>query len=135
MPAMSNKKSILFFIGISILIFIGQVAFADGLVPCGGIDDPCGFDDFFELINNILATILPIINAVAFLLMVWAGINIIWAQGDESKVRTGKNIILSVAIGILIIYGAKFITTSFVKGLGGNTNWFDTTIQMPQENK
>ena len=36
-----------------------------------------------------------------------------------------EKIILAVAVGIIIIYGAKFLVTSFVKGLGGNTDWFE----------
>ncbi|MDD4358390.1 MAG: hypothetical protein PHY30_01080 [Candidatus Pacebacteria bacterium] len=130
MPLLKNKKPISFIIvGTLILIFIGSIAFAEGgIVPCGRSSDdpttaidesaPCQINHVFILINDVMAVMFPIINAIAILLIVWAGINIIWAQGDEKKVKTGKDIITAVAFGILIIYGAKFLITSFVDGFG-----------------
>lgn len=126
MPVSLNSKKIsIFFIGIFILIFITSIAFAEdtGIVPCTGVN--CNFDHFFALIDNFAKVAVPIINALAFGLIVWGGIHMITAGDDASKFDKGKKIILAVAVGIIIIYGAKFLVTSFVKGLGGNTDWFD----------
>lgn len=128
MPVSLNSKKIsIFFIGIFILIFITSIAFAEGagIVPCDGVDVKCTSDHLFDLINNIAEVAVPIINALAFGLIVWGGIHMITAGDDASKFDKGKKIILAVAVGIIIIYGAKFLVTSFVKGLGGNTDWFD----------
>ena len=123
MPALLNKKkAFIILIGIFILIFINSIALADGIVPCTGAD--CEINHLFELVKNISNVAQPIILAIAFALVVWAGIKIMTAEGDASKVKDGKNIIIAVGLGILIIYGAKFIITSFVQGLGGNTDWF-----------
>lgn len=126
MPVSLNSKKIsIFFIGIFILIFITSIAFAEGtgIVPCTGVN--CTFDHFYGLIDNFAKVAVPIINALAFGLIVWGGIHMITAGDDASKFDKGKKIILAVAVGIIIIYGAKFLVTSFVKGLGGNTDWFD----------
>jgi hypothetical protein len=129
MPVSLNSKKIsIFFIGIFILIFITSIAFAEGtgIVPCTGIDCTVDIvDHFFALIDNFAKVAVPIINALAFGLIVWGGIHMITAGDDASKFDKGKKIILAVAVGIIIIYGAKFLVTSFVKGLGGNTDWFD----------
>jgi len=126
MPVSLNSKKIsIFFIGIFILIFITSIAFAEGtgIVPCTGVN--CTFDHFYALIDNFAKVAVPIINALAFGLIVWGGIHMITAGDDASKFDKGKKIILAVAVGIIIIYGAKFLVTSFVKGLGGNTDWFE----------
>ncbi len=128
MPLLSNKKPILFVVGTLILIFIGSIAFAgqESIVQCGNPGQPsCQIADVFELINRILKVVFPIINAIAILFIIWAGINIIWAQGDDKKIKAGKDIITAVAFGILIIYGAKFLITSFVDGFGLNEKFLD----------
>lgn len=131
----NSKKTFLLLIGIFLLVFINvNVLQAEGgIVPCTGSD--CDTNDIFTLINNALKVLFPILNAIAFALIVWGGINIITAEGKDEKVRKGKEIILAVGMGILIIYGAKLILTSFVGGLGGENQmeWFNNTIHMPQE--
>jgi len=119
---LNNKKIFLFLIGIFILLFISPIALADGIVPCTGIN--CTFEDLTALMNNIAKVAFPIINSVAIGLIVWAGIQMVTAGDDANKFKGAQKIIWAVAIGIFIIYGAKFIITSFAEGLGANTNWF-----------
>ncbi|MDD4662026.1 MAG: hypothetical protein PHG24_01965 [Candidatus Pacebacteria bacterium] len=128
MPVLLNRKQIFFFfIGIFILLFINSVAFADGLVPCTGAN--CNMDSVFVLINNIMNIVFPIINSIAFCLIVWGAILMITSQGSAEKFKKGREVILAVAIGFLLIYGAKFIVISFLGGLGGNTEWFKSIIK------
>jgi len=134
MPVLLNRKNIFnFFIGILILIFIGSIAFAEGIVPCDGID--CKLDDLFVLMQNFISVALPIINTVAVAIIIWAGIQMITAGDDANKFKNGKTIIMAVAIGIIIIYGAKFLVSSFVQGLGGQTNWFEQKTENIYNNK
>jgi|GEM_PF-3448054 len=127
MPVLLNRKNIFnFFIGIFILIFIGSVAFAEGtggIVPCKGME--CKFEDLFTLMQNFAKVALPVINTVAIGLITWAGIQMITAGDDANKFKNAQKIIWAVAIGIIIIYGAKFLITSFVQGLTGKTVWFE----------
>ena len=134
MPVLLNSKNtFIFFIGILILIFIGSIAFAEGIVPCDGID--CKLDDLFVLMQNFASVAFPIINTVAVAIIIWAGIQMITAGDDANKFKNGKTIIIAVAIGIIIIYGAKFLVSSFVQGLGGQTNWFEQKTENIYNNK
>lgn len=127
MPVLLNRKQIFFFfIGIFILLFINSAAFAEGLVPCTGAE--CNIDSFFVMINNVMGVVFPIINAVAFCLIVWGAILMITSYGSAEKFKKGREVILAVAIGILLIYGSKFIVISFLGGLGGDTTWFENII-------
>lgn len=113
---LNRKNMFIFFIGIFILMFINSVAFAEGIVPCNGLD--CQLNDLKILFQNTINVVFPIINAVAVVLMIWGGIRMVTAGDDANKFKTGKTILMAVAVGILIIYGAKFLISSFVHGLG-----------------
>ncbi len=126
MSMLSKNKGIFPILIFTILFGFAIFAQAAGLVPCSGPD--CNVDSIWTLINNVIGVLSPIILSIAFALIVWAGILMITAGDDASKFTKGRNIILAVAIGILIIFIAKFAIISFVGGLGGNTTWFEQTI-------
>jgi len=112
------KKAI--FISFLALI-IGSQVMAAGLVPCGGQgENACTFCDFFvmaeRIINFLLFTIVP---PLAVLFVVIAGAYFILGSGyDPGLVIKGKSILESVAIGLLILYGAWILINLFFTMIG-----------------
>ena len=94
---------------------------AAGLVPCGGQgENACTFCDFFvmaeRIINFLLFTIVP---PLAVLFVVIAGAYFILGSGyDPGLVIKGKSILESVAIGLLILYGAWILINLFFTMIG-----------------
>lgn len=124
----NNKNLFIALFGIFILFFVGGIALAEeGLVPCTGAD--CGVNDFLVLIGNVVNFIYTIIPFVAVILIIWGGIVFLTSKGEPDKVKKGKQILLAVAIGLLIVYGARFIIVSFMTALGGDTSWFESIIE------
>ena len=66
-----------------------------------------------ELIGKIIQRILQFTGVVFFLLMLYAGILWMTAQGEEKRVTEAKAIIKAAVIGVAVI-GAAYAITSFV---------------------
>lgn len=76
------------------------------------------------MIIRILAMVLVF---VFFLLILYGGYKYMMAQGDEDEVRTGKGIIRTGIVGIIIIFSslsiAKFIVGNVYCATVDNTGW------------
>jgi hypothetical protein len=99
-----------------------------GLVPCGGKDCPCTICHFFELIRRILNFFLiKIIPPLAILMVVIGGFMYMGAfsgamGAGPSVLSKAKSLFISVAVGLLIIYGS-FIIVGFLLQAIGLANW------------
>ncbi len=71
-------------------------------------DDP----EFF--IGQILEKLFGFLAVVFFILMIWGGIMWMTAAGNDSKVDKAKKIIISSAIGIIIVLTSYLITVLIV---------------------
>ncbi|MEO0084632.1 MAG: hypothetical protein ABIJ94_02765 [candidate division WOR-3 bacterium] len=109
-----------------------------GLVPCRGTPGcPCTFCHFFYLIQKIINFItLKFVPTVAILLVIIGGAFYLFNFGNTNNVKKGTDILIGVAVGILIIYGAWIIiNTLLIKFVRGDVlenfpeNWF--TIKCP----
>jgi hypothetical protein len=95
-----------------------------GLVPCGGKDCPCTICHFFEMINRILVFFLKyIIPSLAVLMIVIGGVMYMGAfsgamGSGPSVLSKAKSLFVSVAVGLLIIYGSFIIVGFFLKSIG-----------------
>ena len=73
-----------------------------------------------ELIGTIVQRVLQFTGVIFFLLMLYAGIIWMTAQGEEKKVTQAKETIKAAVIGIVVI-GAAYAITSFVlTNIAGN---------------
>ncbi|MBI2038613.1 MAG: hypothetical protein HYT19_01680 [Candidatus Nealsonbacteria bacterium] len=92
---------------------------AAGLVPCGGTGEPvCGFCHIFVLFNNIVNFLFRLVPpAAAFMLMV-AGVKFFMAVDNPGEVKNAQNVIKSVIIGLIIIYGAWALVGAFLSAIG-----------------
>lgn len=75
------------------------------------------------LFHQAVYVISPII---AVSLLAYAGLQMILAQGDSTKIRKARDIIKYTLIGLAFIWGAWFIVNQIGKifGWGGASSWF-----------
>ena len=55
-------------------------------------------------ITNILGYLFTFLYLIAFILMIWAGFNILTAAGDDEKVKKGKTTMIQAFIGLVVIF-------------------------------
>ncbi len=93
------------------------MAQAAGLVPCGGVgQNPCTWCDFGVMANNIFNfTVYSIIIPIAVAVVIWGGFVIMTAGGSPEKVKSGRDIIKSAIIGIIITLAAWLIIDTIIK--------------------
>jgi len=120
------KRIIFFLLVIPLLLFPLFSAKTAGLVPCGGPDEPeCEFCHFFELFDGIVDFfILPppdgggIIPGIAVLMIIIVGFRFYFAQGDPSRLKQAQSMLVTVVIGLFLIYGAWIIVNTFFAAIG-----------------
>ena len=114
-----------------------------GVVPCGLSQDdpdqegdqthPCGFCDFFVMINGIVQFIITrIVPSVAVLMLVIGGVYFFFAGANPGMLETGKKIITSTIWGLVIIFAAFLIIGTILSAIGLASwteniykNWWD----------
>lgn len=92
---------------------IGKAFAFGGTVP-GALP---GSPDIVTTVTNILSMVLNLLGLLAAVVIVIAGIRLIFSMGDEEGKETAKKTILYAVIGLLIILFAKALIT-FVLSLG-----------------
>lgn len=79
------------------------------VVDCGTSGNPCDFNDFMDLIDNVLNAMIYISLMVAVAIIIKIGWKMI-TSGDSPGVRTeAKNKLQSVFIGLAWVIGAWFV--------------------------
>ena len=66
-------------------------------------------EDLADKINNILPIAIGLGGAIAFLLIVFGGFQIILSAGNPDRVKAGKEMITSAIAGLLLIIFSVFI--------------------------
>ena len=69
---------------------------------------------FFSIVNNVY--ILGTIIAVA--MIIYGGVMLITAAGDEQKVKKGGTIIQNTVIGFIVLFLIKAVFMLVLKGIG-----------------
>lgn len=113
----------------------------EGLIPCGlgksiwikanvkkgkcdgGTHRPqgtsCQFCHFFVMINNIVTFFLiHIIPYVAILMICIGGLFFYFGGVNPNSFKLGKQLLIGVVIGLILIYGAYIFVNSFLNILG-----------------
>jgi hypothetical protein len=103
-----------------LFLFFSQIAFAAGLVPCGGEGEPpCQLCHLFVLLDNIIDFfLLRIVLPVSTLLLVIGGFMFIFYAEDPRMVEQGKKILTSVIVGLAIIFLAYLVVGTFLRIIG-----------------
>ena len=115
MSLSKTKKTFLLFI----LLFLAvSPVLGDGLVPCDGFD--CTSDNLTGMVGSVFNFIaFQIVPALAVIGFVVAGIIMITSGGDPGKFNQGKSAMISIAVGLMIVYLAWAIVKLFIDVIGG----------------
>lgn len=78
------------------------------------IPDPLGGVSIPVLIGNIIKVVTGVIGSIALVIFVWGGLEFIYSGGDPGKVKGARSRMINGALGILMIYGAYFLTSTII---------------------
>jgi hypothetical protein len=123
---LSTSALLLFFLGS--LLLGGASTYAviginEPIIPCGtnisttggatSITNPCEFCHIFLLVHNVYDfLVLIIVPPIAVVLIAIGGFMWLTAGGNEGRVKKGHSMILSVIIGLIIVY-VSWLVLSF----------------------
>ncbi len=108
---------------ISLLVFLVLImpvlSFAAGLVPCDGTPaNPCGFNQFIALINNVIKYILLLVIPICAIMFAYAGFLLVTSGGEASARTKAKSIFTNALIGLVIAFAAWLIIKLILTILG-----------------
>jgi type IV secretory pathway VirB2 component (pilin) len=126
----------LIFLGILFIllffVFSPHVAMADWkigdpLVPQNPVGPPAGtygITDFFQMLVNIYSFIvLEIATPLALIALVIGGIFMMLSAGSPNMMATGKKIIWSAIIGLVLVFASYVIVQFILTAVGFQGNW------------
>jgi hypothetical protein len=123
---------------LSAIIFIPFLASAEtlcntggsGFVPCGQSDDsgkiacPCEIGHFFTMLVNVYNfLVLDIATPLAVLALTIGGIFILISAGNPNLHSTGKKIVYSAIIGLVLAFCSWLIINTLMSAIGFTGNW------------
>lgn len=73
--------------------------------------------DLASVVGNVILAILTLVGLIFLVLMVYAGIRWMLAQGEEQKVTEARNLIFQSIIGLIIVLAAYAIAYFVVSQL------------------
>lgn len=86
------------------------------LVVCGdSVATMCKWDDLIIFARNFINDLVILALPVAAIAFAWAGFMILTSGGDEGKMKTGRGVLIKVAIGFAWIVGAYVIVQFIIK--------------------
>lgn len=117
-----TKTKRLFFASILLFLFLSFTPVFAALVTCGNTAaDPCTFDDFRVMINDVIHFVLfDIVPPIAVVTIVIAAINLMTSSGDPGKLEQAKKTLIWIILGLAVVYGSWAIVKGFITALGGS---------------
>ncbi len=83
-----------------------------------------GSTDLKTTIGTLISTFLGVLGIIFLILVIYAGFTWMTAAGDEKKIASAKNILVSAVVGLVVILSAYAISSYVITQLGqatGNT--------------
>ncbi len=81
------------------------------------LPDPLGGRNLAQIIGQAIRTFTGIAGAIALLMFVYGGVYWIYSKGESEKVSRAIEILRNAVIGLVLIFGAYFFTSSIVQGI------------------
>ncbi|MFA5764055.1 MAG: pilin [Candidatus Paceibacterota bacterium] len=105
-------------VSVSIALLLPIVAFAAGLVPCGGFGEPvCDFKQLAIMINNFVNWFLGISVSIAAITFAVAGGKMLLNPENESNRTDAKEMFKKTAMGLVIILVAWLVVHTVIVAL------------------
>lgn len=92
-------------------------AFGVVVPQCGPFS--CNWNDFNQLISNILSTLVYLVIPIGGLMVVYGGFLMLTSGGKPAQITKGKNTIIAAVVGAAIVYGSLAIV-DLVKAFFGS---------------
>ena len=97
-----------------------------GLVKCGTLRDaenkitnPCGFNDFLTLINDVISFVFTnLVLPIAAIMFAYAGFELVTSGGSTEKKSKAKSIFTNVAKGLIVAAGTFLIVKTILSIVG-----------------
>jgi len=86
------------------------------------LPNPLSVDNILEsssYVGLIIKRVLGVVGALALLLLVYGGISMIIAAGNETKIAKAKSLIAYTAIGLVVIFSSYTIINFVIQALRG----------------
>lgn len=74
----------------------------------------CDLDSFVQLFINLANIGKKVLPYLTMIMVIWAGFNLIMAGGNPEKIQSGKKMLTSIFLGIIIILILAWAWSSFV---------------------
>lgn len=69
------------------------------------------------LIGNVISALLTIAGALALLMFIWGGLQMVISQGDPGKITKGKDTLKYAVIGLVIIFSAYAMVDAVINAI------------------
>ena len=112
---------------------LSYTATYEGFVPCGrtpsvimgiAVNIDCSLCHLFVMIDGIVDfVLLKLVPPIATLILIFAGMSFYFALGNPEKFRHAKSVLLSVIIGLIIIYASWIIINAVMVEIMGMADW------------
>lgn len=114
-----NKKNnvLIMWLFLFFIIVTPILSFAVNLIPCDGKTNPCDFNDFITLINNIINWIISMSVVIFTFSAVWGGFLYVTSGANPGNKQKAINILWSTLFGFVIILIAWLIVYTIVSNL------------------
>lgn len=107
---------------LSTVFVLPQSTLAAGLVPCDGKD--CDINAFFTLLKNVYDFIvLQVATPLAILAIAVGGILVLISAGNPNLSGTGKKILFSAILGLVLVFGSWLIINFVLDMVGFTKDW------------
>lgn len=121
-----NKLFLVLFISLIIIFLFSKTVLGAGLVPCGNPgEDACTIAHFFVMLANIYDFIVKYIATTLAVIMITVGaIFMMISAGNQNLFGTGRKMVYSAIIGLILVFGSWLIIDTILNILGYSGNWF-----------
>ncbi len=112
---MPLKKQTFILIFSTLLLVLPFFAEARGLVPCGGDGEAaCTVTDIFVLIARVTNFLIGFAGVYAVYELVWGGLWMIIAMGNEESLTREKSRITNAIIGLVMVFMSYMLVNTAV---------------------
>lgn len=117
------------------LFFVPFFSQAAGLVPCGGIGEPpCNLCFLFKMFANVVDfVIFKLVPPLAILMIAFGGLMFFLAAGNPSQVSRARGILISVFVGLFIIYSAWLLVGLFFASISESIGFTANFATLPED--